>query len=96
MLPDEIYKNKSVVVPDLNLEVLRHVDAGEQTIVARCKLNGIPSSRITQTKNGEPVNLIPVWTLGGRIVAKWFALLLENKYQTILDGQPIIIHPDFG
>lgn len=95
MLPDQIYQAESAAVPDIQVEVLRHVDLGERVICAHCKVNGLKAKRITQDIYGIPVNKIPVWNLGGRIVADWFALLLEAKYQTATEGKTIIIHPDY-
>lgn len=95
MLPEQIYQNESAAVPDIQVEVLRHVDLGERVICAHCKVNGLKAKRITQDIYGLPVNETPVWNLNGQIVSDWFSLLLEAKYQTAMAGKIVVIHPDY-
>lgn len=95
MFPDQIFQNKQAIVPEIQLEVLRHIDLGERVICAQCKANGIDAKRITQDVYEVQVNEIPVWKLQGRIVGDWFALILEEKYQAEMVGKTILILSDF-
>lgn len=92
MLPEQIFEDNSTVVPEISIKVLRHVHLGDRVICANCEVNGLPAKRLTQDIYGQPVNKIPVWNLNGRIVANWFALLIETKYQQAIEGQTIVIH----
>ncbi len=94
MFPEQIFGGKSVVVPDIQVNVLRHIDLGQRVIRTQCEVNGFPAKRITQDIYGKPVNKIPVWSIGERIVADWFAVILEEKYQATVAGQTTIIYPD--
>jgi hypothetical protein len=95
MFTEEIYQPSQSCVPDISLEIIRHTDLGDRVICAICKANGLEAKRLTQDIYGQPVNKIPVWNIQGRIVADWFALLLESKYQQAVGSEPVIIHPDF-
>lgn len=94
MFTDVIFHNTAAVVPEVSVEVLRHVDFGDRVICAYCQVSGVPAKRITQDIYGEQVNEIPVWNLNGRIVADWFASILEAKYKSAIEGKTIIVHPD--
>lgn len=95
MLPECIYAANKLPVPEIQVEVLQHVDLGERVICTKCTVNGLAAKRLTQDIYGLPVNEVPVWNIKGRIVATWFAELLESKYQRKVAGQTIIIYPDF-
>lgn len=95
MFPEQIFQSSQAVTPDISLEIIRHIDLGDRVICALCKANELEAKRLTQDIYGQPVNQIPVWNIQGRIVADWFALLLEAKYQQAIGSEPIIIHPDF-
>lgn len=95
MFTDIIFQNQAAVVPDISIEVLRHVDLGDRVICAYCTVNGLTAKRLTQDIYGQQVNAVPVWNLDGRIVADWFASIIESKYKAAIDGETIVIHPDF-
>jgi len=90
---ESIFHDEMSVVPEITVKVLRHVDLGDRVVCAYCEVNGLPAKRLTQDIYGKPVNTIPVWNLNGRIVANWFALLVEEKYQEA-NGKSIVIFKD--
>lgn len=94
MFPEQVFQNQFAVVPEIIMEVLRHIDICERVICAHCKINGLKAKRLTQESYGAPVNEIPVWSLEDRIVANWFASILESKYQEKILDQTIIIHSE--
>ena len=93
-LDESIFEDHISVVPEIKVNVFRHVNLGDWVICAYCEVNGLPAKRITQDIYGKPVNTIPVWNLNGRIVANWFALLVEEKYQEAINGKSIVIFKD--
>ncbi len=93
-LDESIFEDHMSVVPEITVKVLRHVDLGDRVVCAYCEVNGLPAKRLTQDIYGKPVNKVPVWNLNGRIVANWFALLVEAKYQDCTNGQSIVIYQD--
>lgn len=94
MFPEEIFKNKNAITPEIKMDVIKHSNIGQNVFRVDCKVNGINSKRITQEIWGQPVNEIPVWSLDDRIVADWFALILEAKYHEATTGKTIIIDAD--
>ena len=94
MFTEVIFQDETGIVPDISIDVLRHVDLGDRVICAYCNVNGLPAKRLTQDIYGKPVNEIPVWNLEGRIVSNWFALILEAKYNEAIHGKTIIVQPD--
>jgi len=94
MFPEQIYQPQSCVVPEINLEIIRHINLGQGVMRVDCTVNGCPAKRLTQDIFGRPVNQTPVWSIYGCIVAEWFALLLEDKYQEAANGATHIVHID--
>lgn len=91
MLPDTIFDNQQNIVPSISISEIAHEDLGERVIRVTCKANGLQAKRLTQDIYGVPVNRIPVWSIEGRIVADWFALILENAYQLEMSGKTVIL-----
>ena len=77
-------------VPEICLTEIAHQNLGDGVTRVLCKANGLPAKRLTQIMWGNYVNQIPVWHLDDRIVADWFAELLEAKYQQSVSGQTVI------
>lgn len=93
--PENIYTPEQSLVPDIQLTVVRHENLGDNVICNFCTVNGQSAKRITQTINGRSVNPIPCWNLDGRIVADWFATILEAKYQAATDGAVMVVVPNY-
>jgi len=94
MFPEQVFQEESTIVPAIQVEVIRHVYLGGGVTCVHCKINGLRAKRLTQDIGGQEVNAVPVWNLDGRIVANWFALLIEDKYKQAIDGQTVVIYPD--
>lgn len=90
--PEPIFhEDGALPVPALVMVDLVHHNIGESVIVVNCQVNGARAKRITQEFGGVMVNKIPVWHISDRIVADWFAEILEAKYQSVVEGQLVII-----
>lgn len=89
-----IYSNTPGVMPELTLEVLRHVDLGDHTTCVHCRINGQEAKRLTQLIYGKPVNNTPVWSVNGRITAEWFASIMEDKYLNYMKGRAVVMERD--
>jgi hypothetical protein len=93
-LPASIYSDAPQAIPEIKMEVLRHVDIGERVVCAACTVNGLFAKRLTQESYGIMVGKAPTWMIESRIVSDWFAKILETAYQEQMKGKTVIIHQD--
>lgn len=91
MFPESIYQGDQHPVAKIDLNILSHENIGEGVTRVMCKANGLPAKRLTQIIYGEYVNKVPVWSIEDRIVANWFAELLEREYQEQTNGKTIVV-----
>ena len=89
-LPDQIFDGQSFPVPELVITDLHHENIGQGTTRVTCRVNGVRGKRITGESWGTMIGN-PVWHIDDRIVADWFAEILESKYQSAIAEIVVII-----
>jgi hypothetical protein len=85
MLPDNIFINLPIIIPVIEITDVNSEYLGTNIYRYICKVNGLNAKRIRVLFRKT------VWQVEVRIVADWFAALLESAWKRLRDGRVIVI-----